>query len=100
MPRSHRYRTDDGLPGTLRRSCREAQDAFTRAYEEAVQLYGKGDRAYRAAFTALKQGAAINGSSSASPRADTCRAPAAAPRAKPLRDLTRPGQNDQNEGDS
>ena len=32
-----------------------AQDAFTRAYEEAVQLYGKGDQAYRAAFTALKQ---------------------------------------------
>lgn len=55
MPRSHRYRTDDGLPGTLRRSCREAQDAFTQAYEEAVQLYGKGDQAYRAAFTALKQ---------------------------------------------
>jgi hypothetical protein len=55
MPRSHRYRPGDGLPGTLRRSCREAQDAFTRAYDEAVQAYGEGDQASRAAFTALKQ---------------------------------------------
>ena len=55
MPRSHRYRPGDGLPGTLRRSGREAQDAFTRAYDEAVQAYGRGDQAYRAAFTALKQ---------------------------------------------
>jgi hypothetical protein len=45
-----------GLPGTLRRSGREAQDAFTRAYDEAVQADGEGDEACRAAFTALKQG--------------------------------------------
>ena len=56
MLRSHRYHPDDGLPGTLRRSCPEAQEAFTRAYDEAVQAYGEGDEAYRAAFTALKQG--------------------------------------------
>ncbi len=55
MPRSRRHGPGDGLPGTLRRSCREAQDAFTWAYEKAVQAYGEGDEAYRAAFTALKQ---------------------------------------------
>ena len=55
MLRSRQYRPGDGLPGTLRRSCREAQDAFTRAYDEAVQAYGQGDEAFRAAFTALKQ---------------------------------------------
>jgi hypothetical protein len=55
MPQSRRYRPGDGLPETLRRSCREAQDAFTRAYDEAVQAHGKGDQAYRAAFAALKQ---------------------------------------------
>jgi hypothetical protein len=56
MLRSRRYRPGDGLPGTLRRSGVEAQEAFTRAYDEAVQAYGEGDEAYRAAFTALKQG--------------------------------------------
>jgi len=56
MPHSRRYRPADSLPGTLRRSCREAQDAFTRAYDEAVQAYGQGDEAFRAAFSALKQG--------------------------------------------
>jgi len=55
MPRSRRYRRADGLPGTLRRSCREAQEAFTKALDEAVRVYGEGDRAYRAAFTALKR---------------------------------------------
>ena len=55
MPQSRRYRRDDGLPATLQRSCVEAQEAFTRAYNEAVRAYGEGDQAYRAAFTALKQ---------------------------------------------
>jgi ChaB len=55
MPQSRRYRRDDGLPATLRRSCVEAQEAFTRAYNEAVRAYGEGDQAYRAAFTALKR---------------------------------------------
>jgi Xaa-Pro aminopeptidase len=55
MPRSRRYRYDDGLPATLRRSCREAQEAFIRAHREAVQAYGQGDQAVRAAFTALKR---------------------------------------------
>jgi hypothetical protein len=55
MLRSRRYRPGDGLPGTLRRSCPEAQDAFTRAYDEAARACGDGDQALRAAFTALKQ---------------------------------------------
>ena len=33
-------------------ACREAQEAFTKALDEAVRVYGEGDRAYRAAFTA------------------------------------------------
>jgi hypothetical protein len=55
MPQSRRYRRDGDLPATLRRSCREAQEAFTMAHDEAVQAYGEGDQAYRAAFTALKR---------------------------------------------
>jgi hypothetical protein len=55
MPRSRRYQRDGGRRATLRRSCREAQEAFTRAHDDAVRAYGAGDRAYRAAFTALKQ---------------------------------------------
>ncbi|MGH3200759.1 MAG: ChaB family protein [Streptosporangiaceae bacterium] len=55
MPRSSRYGPIGGLPGTIRRSCREVQVAFTQAYQDAVQAYGEGDRANRAAFAALKQ---------------------------------------------
>jgi hypothetical protein len=54
MPRVREYGNGDGLPGTLRRSCLEAQEAFTRAYREAVRVHGEGDQAVRAAFTALK----------------------------------------------
>jgi hypothetical protein len=55
MPQSSRHHRDDALPATLRRSCREAQEAFTAAYDEASRAYGEGDQAYRAAFTALKR---------------------------------------------
>ena len=55
MPRSSRYGRIDGLPETIRRSGHAVQAAFTMAYQDAVQAYGEGDRAYRAAFTALKQ---------------------------------------------
>lgn len=55
MPRSRRYSPGDSLPGTLRRSGREAQEAFTRAYDEAAQACGEGDEALRAAYTTLKQ---------------------------------------------
>jgi len=44
------------LPGTLRRSPKEAQEAFAEAHDSAVQAYGEGDRADRAAYSALKQG--------------------------------------------
>lgn len=43
------------MPATLRRSCHEAQDAFTEAHDSAMQTYGEGDQADRAAFTALKE---------------------------------------------
>ena len=54
MPRVGRSGCGGGLPGTLRRSGQEAQEAFTRAYQEAVRAYGEGDQAVRAAFTTLK----------------------------------------------
>ena len=50
MPKSHRYGWSGELPGTLQRSCREAQESFTKAYHAAAQIYGEGDRAVRAAF--------------------------------------------------
>jgi ChaB len=37
------------------RSCKEAQALFIEALAGAVQIHGEGDRAYRVAFTALKQ---------------------------------------------
>jgi hypothetical protein len=42
------------LPGTLRRSSKEAQETFTKARDSAVQTYGEGDEANRAAYSALK----------------------------------------------
>ena len=42
------------LPGTLRRSSKEAQETFTKAHDSAVQAYGEGDEADRAAYSALK----------------------------------------------
>ena len=56
MPRSSRYRLPAGeLPATLQRSPAEAQVMFRKAREEAVRVYGEGDEAYRAAYTALKK---------------------------------------------
>jgi anti-anti-sigma factor len=43
------------LPGTLKRSSKEAQQAFTRALTRAVQAYGEGDQANRAAFAEFKR---------------------------------------------
>jgi ChaB protein len=42
------------LPGTLQRSCAEAQAVFLKAHEEAVQVYGQSDEADRVAYAALK----------------------------------------------
>jgi hypothetical protein len=56
MVESRRYRRDHHeLPATLRRSCQDAQDTFTKAHDRAVQAYGEGDQADRAAYTALKE---------------------------------------------
>ena len=59
MPKTSRYLVTrypvTELPGTLQRSCREAQDAFLRALDDAVRTHGEGDQAYRAAYTALKR---------------------------------------------
>jgi ChaB len=55
MPRSSRYGPIGKLPGTLRRSCQEAQETFTEAHDSVVQACGDEDQAYRAAFVALKR---------------------------------------------
>jgi cation transport regulator ChaB len=55
MPRSRRYGRLDELPGTLRRSCQEAQESFTKALSSAILLYGDGDQARRTAYTVLKE---------------------------------------------
>ena len=56
MLRSSRYGPLAGeLPGTLRRSCPEAQALFLRAFGEAAQAHGQSDEAYRIAYAALKQ---------------------------------------------
>ena len=43
------------LPGTLKRSSKQAQQAFTRALTSAVQAYGEGDQANRAAYAEFKR---------------------------------------------
>lgn len=43
------------LPGTLKRSPKTAQEMFTRALADAVQEYGEGDQAYRAAYAEFKR---------------------------------------------
>jgi cation transport regulator ChaB len=42
------------LPSTLRRSSAKAQRTFAKAHDNAVEQYGEGERAHRAAFAALK----------------------------------------------
>jgi cation transport regulator ChaB len=54
MPRSWRYSMTE-LPGTLQRSCREAQETFRQALDAAVRTHGAGDQAHRVAYLALKQ---------------------------------------------
>jgi len=54
MPRSWRYSMTE-LPGTLQRSCREAQQTFLSALDDAVRIHGAGDQAHRIAYMALKQ---------------------------------------------
>jgi cation transport regulator ChaB len=44
------------LPGTLQRSPEEAQRTFAKAHDGAVETYGEGEKAHRAAYSALKHG--------------------------------------------
>jgi hypothetical protein len=57
MPRTRRSGQPSGeeMPGTLRRSSKEAQETFTKAHDSAVQAHGKGDQASREAYTELKK---------------------------------------------
>ncbi|SRR5579871_5855142 len=57
MPKTTRDgepRTEE-MPGTLKRSPREAQETFAKAHDSAVDSYGEGQRAYRVAYAALKR---------------------------------------------
>jgi len=59
MPKSSRYVVSrypmTELPGTLQRSCREAQETFLRALDDAVRIHGESDQAHRTAYAALKR---------------------------------------------
>ena len=57
MPKCSRHSLPSAgeLTGTLERSSREAQQAFTRALTRAVQAYGEGDQAVRAAYAQFKR---------------------------------------------
>lgn len=57
MPKTSRYKLPPAgeLPDTLKRSPRESQEAFTRALAAAVQAYGEGDHAVRAAYADFKR---------------------------------------------
>jgi cation transport regulator ChaB len=59
MPKSSRYVVSrypvTELPGTLQRSCLEAQEAFRRALDDAIRTHGEGDQAHRIAYAALKR---------------------------------------------
>jgi cation transport regulator ChaB len=45
---------DKDLPGTLRRSPAKARRTYRKAHDSAVESYGEGERAHRAAFSAVK----------------------------------------------
>jgi hypothetical protein len=57
MPKIRRRGLAQGgvLPGTLKRSSKEAQETFTKAHHSAVQAYGEGDQADRAAYAEFKR---------------------------------------------
>jgi hypothetical protein len=57
MPRTSRIQQsgDGEMPGTLRRSSRQAQETFARARDSAVSTYGEGDEAQRVAYATLKK---------------------------------------------
>jgi cation transport regulator ChaB len=45
---------DEDLPGTLQRSPAKARRTYRKAHDSAVETYGEGERAHRAAFSAVK----------------------------------------------
>jgi hypothetical protein len=57
MPKIRRRGVAQGgeLPGTLKRSSKQAQETFTKAHDSAVQTYGEGDQADRAAYAEFKR---------------------------------------------
>ena len=57
MPRTRRrgLAQTGELPGTLKRSSKEAQETFTKAHDSAVQAYGEGDQADRATYAEFKR---------------------------------------------
>jgi ChaB len=57
VPKSSRHSLPPAgeLPGTVRRSSEQAQQTFTGALTRAVQAYGEGDQAVRAAFAEFKR---------------------------------------------
>jgi hypothetical protein len=57
MPKIRRRGRAQGgeLPGTLKRSSKEAQETFTKARDSAVRTYGEGDQADRAAYAEFKR---------------------------------------------
>ena len=57
MPRFRRRGLAQGgeLPGTLKRSSKEAQETFTKARDSAVRTYGEGDQADRATYAEFKR---------------------------------------------
>lgn len=52
MPKKDETATE--LPSTLRRSSSKAQRTWVKTHDNAVERYGEGERAHRAAFASLK----------------------------------------------
>jgi cation transport regulator ChaB len=50
MPREDRA----GMPSTIQRSDKHAQEIWEKAHDSAVETYGEGGRAHRVAYAALK----------------------------------------------
>lgn len=45
---------DEEVPSTLERSPAKARQTYEKAHDSAVETYGEGERAHRAAFSAVK----------------------------------------------
>src|ERR687887_1346464 len=50
MPREDKT----GIPSTIQRSDKHAQEIWAKAHDSAVETYGEGGRAHRVAYAALK----------------------------------------------